>query len=86
MKINSSDILNIFIEQHRLCSPLDIEADPYAELNFDSSIDDWRNANDLLGWKELSIVLNEGFNISATEEEWKNVLTPSSKKTLKDVC
>jgi hypothetical protein len=80
------DILNIFIEQHRLCSPLDPEADPSAELSFNSTIDDWRAANDLLPWKQLSEFLNQEFNISPTEEEWKNVLTPASTRTLKDLC
>ncbi|KGO85544.1 hypothetical protein [Flavobacterium suncheonense] len=80
------DILNIFIEQHKLCSPLDVEADPYAELSFNSTIDDWRDANDLLPWLPLSKFLNEEFQISVTEEEWKSVLTPSSVRTLKDVC
>ena len=84
--LTPSDILNIFIEQHRLCSPLDPEADPSAVLSFNSTIDDWREANDLLPWKELSIFLNQEFNISPSEEEWKSVLVPSSIRTLKDLC
>jgi hypothetical protein len=80
------DVLNIFIEQHRLCSPLDPEADPNAELSFDSTIDDWRDANDLIGWHSLSRFLNDEFNILVPEEEWKLVLTPSSDRTLNDVC
>jgi len=81
-----TDVLNIFIEQHRLCSPLDPEADPYAELSFTSTIDEWRDANDLLAWRPLSEFLNKEFQIKATENKWKSVLTPSSTKTLKDVC
>lgn len=81
-----TDVLNIFIEQHRLCSPLDPEADPYAELSFTSTIDEWRDANDLLAWRPLSEFLNKEFQIKATEDKWKSVLTPSSTKTLKDVC
>lgn len=80
------DILKIFVEQHRLCSPLDPEADPSEELTMNSSIDEWRNANDLLPWRPLSRFLNEQFNLSTTEEEWKNVLTPSHARTLFDVC
>jgi len=81
-----TDVLNIFIEQHRLCSPLDPEADPCAELSFTSTIDEWRDANDLLAWRPLSEFLNKEFQIKATEDKWKSVLTPSSTKTLKDVC
>ena len=84
--ITPADVLNIFIEQHRLCSPLDPEADSYAKLSFASTIDDWRNANDLLPWRPLSEFLNEEFQIKATEDEWRLVLTPSSIRTLEDVC
>ena len=81
-----TDVLNIFIEQHRLCSPLDLEANPYAELSFTSTIDQWRDANDLLAWRPLSKFLNKEFQIKATEDKWKSVLTPSSTRILKDVC
>jgi hypothetical protein len=84
--LTSQTVLDIFIEQHRLCSPLDAEADPSVELSFCSTIDDWRYANDLLAWRQLYPVLNNGFDISATEKEWENVLTPSHKRTLKEVC
>jgi hypothetical protein len=84
--LTPNDILNIFVEQHRLCSPLDPEADPSAELDMNSTIEWWRAADDLLPWKSLSKFLNESFNIQATEEEWESVLKPASIKTLKDVC
>ena len=32
-KYTTEEILEIFREQHRLCSPLDPEADSYAEIN-----------------------------------------------------
>jgi hypothetical protein len=80
------DILNIFKEQHRLCSPLDPEADPHAVLSFESTIEEWRDANDLIDWRPLSRVLNNEFNISVTDKEWDLVLTPSSDRTLNDVC
>jgi len=53
-KYTAEEILQIFKEQHRLCSPLDPEADPYAEINNETTIREWRWANDLLGWRELS--------------------------------
>lgn len=84
--ITPIDVLNIFIEQHRLCSPFDPETDPYAELSFCSTINDWRDAKDLLPWQPLSEFLNQEFQISVTEKEWKSVLIPSSIRTLKDVC
>jgi hypothetical protein len=80
------DVLNIFIEQHRLCSPIDPEADPSANLKFDTTVDQWRDANDLIAWRPLSRFLNEEFNLSIAEDEWKLVLMPSSDRALKDVC
>ena len=85
-EMTQEDILNIFIEQHRLCSPLDPEADPYEELTMNTTIDEWRNANDLLPWRPLSRYLNQEFNLVATEEEWHIILTPSHERTLHDVC
>lgn len=82
----ATDVLNIFIEQHRLCSPLDPKADPFMELSFASTIDDWREANDLLSWRPLSEFLNKEFQITVALEEWETVLTPSSIRTLEDVC
>ncbi len=81
-----TDVLNIFIEEHRLCSPLDLEADPDTKLSFTSTIDEWRAARDLLPWRPLSEFLNEEFQIKATVDEWESALTPSSKRTLEDVC
>lgn len=84
-QLTPTDILNILFEQHRISSKLDFETDPDAILTFDSTINYWRNAGDLLAWKPLSEFLNECFGISVSEDEWKEVLTPSRKKTLKDV-
>ena len=84
--MTTEEILKIFIEQHKICSPLDPEADPFEILSMDSTIDEWRNANDLLAWRPLSRFLNEEFDMKNSEEEWSAVLTPSDSKTLKDVC
>ena len=55
-------------------------------LNFESTVNEWREANDLLPWKELSKYFNEAYGIFVSEEKWKATLTPSRKKTLRDVC
>ncbi len=39
---------NIFIEEHRICSPLDFEADVTIILNFNTTVSDWRCARDLI--------------------------------------
>ena len=85
-RLTAADVLNIFIEQHRLCSPLDIMADPEITLTFDTTIGEWRDAMDLISWKPLADFLNKQFCIQATYQEWKQVLEPSYKATLKQVC
>lgn len=85
-QLTSNDVLNIFIEQHRLTSPYDPEADSSIELSFSSTIDEWRKANDLLAWEPLSEYLNQKFQISPSPQEWKEVLTPAYKKDLESVC
>ncbi len=85
-QLNALDILNIFIEQHRICSPLDIEADVNFILNFNTTVSDWRCARDLMPWRPLSRFLNVEFNLTVSEQQWKSVLTPARKRTLRDVC
>ncbi|GAB2791543.1 hypothetical protein GCM10027275_40480 [Rhabdobacter roseus] len=53
-KYTAEEILEIFKEQHRLCSPLDPEADPWTDITAEMTIREWRWANDLLSWKDLS--------------------------------
>ncbi|EHQ43913.1 hypothetical protein [Myroides odoratus] len=84
--LNALDILNIFIEEHRICSPLDFEADVTIILNFNTTVSDWRCARDLMRWRPLSHFLNAEFNLSLSEEQWKSVLTPARKRTLREVC
>lgn len=85
-ELTSIDILNIFIEKHRLFTPLDPEADLYAELDFNSTIKDWRDANDLVEWEKLYPFYNQEFEINATHKEWEAVLVPASEKNLQGVC
>jgi len=44
-RLNALDVLNIFIEEHRICSPLDFEADETIILNFNTTVRDWREAD-----------------------------------------
>ncbi len=82
----SDELLEIFKEQHRLCSPLDPNADPYAILNRDTTISELRDANDLLPWKEYAEFLNQEFRIEVPLNDWKQILTPDKKQTLGDLC
>lgn len=85
-KYTAEEILEIFKEQHRLCSPLDPEADPYAEISAEMTIKEWRWANDLLGWKELSKFLNQEFRIDINEKTWYDTLEPAKTRQLIGIC
>ena len=84
--ISPEEVFFIFKEEHRLCSPLDCEADPTVELTMDSSIREWSDSMDLLPWKKLSRYLNEEFEINITESEWKTVFEPDKEMKLRGVC
>ena len=86
VKYTEEEILGIFKEQHRLCSPLDPEADPWAEITAEMTVREWRLANDLLGWKKLSEFLNQEFRVKISQEEWLNVLEPARTRKLLEVC
>ncbi len=86
VKYTEKEILEIFKEQHRLCSPLDPEADLWAEIMDEMIVRDWRWADDLPGWKKLSEFLNQEFRVQISQEEWQNVLEPAGKRKLIEVC
>lgn len=85
-KYTSSEILEIFKEQHRLCSPLDPDADPSATITPEMTIHTWRLANDLVDWKKLSQFLNQEFRLDISEKEWYVTLEPPKQRKLIDVC
>lgn len=82
----SEELLEIFKEQHRLCSPLDIMADETFELTRKTYIYEWRDAQDLLPWDELAEFLNQEFKIEVSRKTWKTILNPEDKQTLGDLC
>jgi hypothetical protein len=84
--LTADEIFFIFKEEHRLCSPLDPEADPSFDLQPTSTVDEWREARDLLTWDELAKIYNEEYGIEIPLETWKTVFEPGDERTLKDVC
>lgn len=63
----------------------DPEAEWDMDLTLESTVDDWRLSRDLVGWKKLGQALNEEWHMSATNQEWKKILEPSTKRTLREV-
>lgn len=82
----SDEVLAILINQHRLQSQVDPEAETDAVLTFDSSIADWRSACDLLGWRGLGQSLNEEWGLSLSAAAWRNLLEPADRRNLRTLC
>lgn len=80
------EVLSIFVDQHRNLVQFDPEGEPDVVLTFDSSIDDWRFACDLLGWRALGRALNEEWGMSLGAPEWRALLEPSRQRTLRGLC
>jgi hypothetical protein len=86
MHLTPDEVLAILVDQHRLQSQVDPEAEQDAVLTFDSSIADWRFACDLVGWRGLARALNEEWGMSLSLREWREILEPHDKRTLRILC
>jgi hypothetical protein len=65
---------------------LDPEADASFDLKLTSTVDEWREARDLLTWDKLAKVYNQQYRIEIPLETWKAVFEPGDKRKVKDVC
>jgi hypothetical protein len=83
---SSEELLEIFKEQHRLCSPLDPIADETFILSRGTKIWELRDAQDLVPWDEYAEFLNQEFRIEVPIKKWKTILNPDDKQTLGDLC
>lgn len=79
-------ILAVLVDSHRQQSQFDPEADRDAKLAFETTIDEWRDACDLITWKPLGHSLNKQFATNFTDEQWREALEPARTKTLRGVC
>ena len=79
-------ILAVIQDSYRFSCQNDPEAEPDMDLSFDSTIDEWRTACDLLPWEELGFALNKRFGIVFESSKWHSLLEPATKKTLKELC
>lgn len=85
-RMTAEEVLAVFVIRHRWQSEWDPEADSSAVLTFESTIAEWRDACDLIGWRELGRALGGEFRVDIDQEEWRRVLTPPRQRTLRDVC
>ena len=80
------DVLACIRDSYRFSEKLDPESEPGIDLTFESTIDEWRSACDLLGASELGVALNAWFGVTVDETEWAAVLEPATQRRLRGVC
>ena len=78
--------LAVLRDMHRQQCQHDPEADAHAVLSFDTTVAEWRDACDLLGWRELGLAYNQIWGIACRDHEWHAVLEPPRFRRLAEVC
>ncbi len=61
-------------------------ADPDVDLSFETTVEEWREHDDLIDWQEFGRNLNAFWEIDCSDAEWKAVLEPARTKPLAAVC
>ena len=80
------DILAVLRDLHRQACYYDFVAKPDISLSHDSTIDQWREACDLLPWRQLGKAQNAYWSVAIPMTEWKAVLHPPKERKLGGVC
>src|SRR5579871_4381115 len=78
-------VLAVLRDQHRQACQFG-DADGNVVLMPDTTVAQWREACDLLEWRELGRAENEFWGIKCSDAQWRRVLTPENKSRLADVC
>ena len=55
-------------------------------LSFETTIGEWLNSADFLDWRTLSKSLNKFFETDFSNDDWRAVMKPEGKRTLRNVC
>ena len=79
-------VLEAIRDSHRHQCAFDPEADSSADLSFETSVAEWRDACDLVRTEKLGAALNEIWQIEVSAAAWRAVLEPPKQRTLRDVC
>lgn len=79
-------VLEVLRDSHRQQCAFDPEADPSAQLSFETSVEQWRDACDLGGTEDLGVALNEIWGITIPRHAWEAALNPPRACTLREVC
>jgi len=79
-------VLAVIRDEHRQAAQVDPEVDPEVDLSFDTTVEKWQEACDLVEWSKLGHAYNECWKMHCTDDEWRSVLVPASEKRLAGVC
>lgn len=80
------EVLQIFREDYRLTSLLEIEVDERLEITSEMTIYEWRVYHDLLPGRKLYQDFNTMFRVQLPHEAWTMVVEPEKQKTMWDLC
>jgi hypothetical protein len=81
------DVLEVFVESCRQDCAINGECDPEVSIHFDMTVSEWRDACDLLSnSRKLGRALNEWFETDFSDSQWRSVLRPARRRTLRQVC
>lgn len=80
------DVLAVFRDLYRFQLEYDPEAEPDYIIEFGLTVSDWTNACDLVRPSKLGPALGKEFGVEATRADWRQLLEPGKKRTLRDVC
>jgi hypothetical protein len=79
-------VLAVFRDQHRQLVRFDDGCDREVDLTLDSTIEDWRNAMDLVETRPLGRAMNDSWEIQLSDRQWHEVLHPARHRTLLGVA
>jgi len=79
-------VLAVIRDSHRQQCQFDPEAEPDAELTFETTIAEWRSACDLLDWRRLGRALDLEWKLGRSDAAWRTVLEPAKERTIRELC
>ena len=86
---NQEYMLASLREQWRQCALSEGEEAEKVERQlptFTTTIHEWRESMDLVGWKALGQALNESWGTQFSADQWFNVLEPARERTIRELC
>jgi len=84
-KVTAEYVLRVFQDEHRQGVALG-EAEEDIAITFDTTIAEWRDADDLRTWWECAKAINKAWHIDIPRNEWHGAMKPAKSKTLRGVC